>query len=578
MPALLAPSDPLYLAFQQALASRPQLRERFLREAQLAARLSHPHIIPIHAVHETDGFVYFVMAFVDGETLAQRVQSRGPLSASEGTRVLREVAWALGHAHAQGLVHHDVKPDNILLEAGSGRALVADFGIAAVQRDDTGTEAAVVGGVCGTPEFMSPEQALGQDVDARSDLYALGATAYFALSGRVPFAGRTSADVLAQQVRDAAPSLASVATSVPRRLAQLVDQCLEKDPALRPVSADALAEQLGLAIEQRRELPAALRAFVKRTGRMDGAGTMLTLVGALGAGVGAAATVNLSAGVVVLCSTLAVAPLVFGVSAARRLLGMGFAQVDLAPAFRAESTAGREERRVQPRKARTALAGVLRAVSRVAATSAAVLLPLLLMQGGGPRAEDIGLVLAVCLGLAAASTLGQLALRNDARDLDVECWGRVWTGPFGGWAFGAARRLRTNAPTVRAMTHRATELSLGLAAEELFDALPASTQASLGDVRSLLRRLQDDATRLRAQLEQLPNEQLHARLQDTVATLETLRLNLLRLHAGALSLEHFITHLAEADRIGADIDRLVDAHHEVDATLRLSPALALTPL
>src|SRR5688500_5620698 len=112
-------------------AAQPALRERFLREARLAAKLSHPNIIPIHAVEDTNGFVFYVMAFVDGETLANRVRTRGPLPASEAARVLREVAWALASAHAQGLVHRDVKPDNILLETASVRVLVADFGIAA---------------------------------------------------------------------------------------------------------------------------------------------------------------------------------------------------------------------------------------------------------------------------------------------------------------------------------------------------------------------------------------------------------------------------------------------------------------
>src|SRR5262245_26638693 len=106
------------------------VRERFLREARLAAQLSHPNIIPIHAVEEAGDFVYFVMAFVDGETLTQRVQKRGPLPPSEGARVLREVAWALAFAHERGVIHRDIKPDNILLEASTGRALVADFGIA----------------------------------------------------------------------------------------------------------------------------------------------------------------------------------------------------------------------------------------------------------------------------------------------------------------------------------------------------------------------------------------------------------------------------------------------------------------
>ncbi len=143
-------------------ASQATLRERFLREARLAAKLSHPNIIPIHAVEERDGFVYYVMAYVDGETLAHRVRTRGPLPSSEGARVLREVAWALAYAHDQGLVHRDVKPDNILLEASTGRVLVADFGIAAAAGD------AAADGISGTPEFMSPEQALGKPLDARS--------------------------------------------------------------------------------------------------------------------------------------------------------------------------------------------------------------------------------------------------------------------------------------------------------------------------------------------------------------------------------------------------------------------------
>src|SRR6476620_3527904 len=112
-------------------AADPSLRERFLREVRLAAKLSHPNIIPIHSVEERDDFVFYVMAFIDGETLTDRVRSRGPLPGSEGARVLREVAWALAYAHEQGFVHRDVKPDNILIERSTGRVLVADFGIAA---------------------------------------------------------------------------------------------------------------------------------------------------------------------------------------------------------------------------------------------------------------------------------------------------------------------------------------------------------------------------------------------------------------------------------------------------------------
>src|SRR4051812_40280384 len=113
-----------------ALASTPGMREQFLREAQTAARLSHPNIVPIHRVDEADGCVYFVMAYVNGETLAERIRSRGPLPPHHGARILREVAWALTYAHSNGIIHRDIKAENILLERGTERALVTDFGIA----------------------------------------------------------------------------------------------------------------------------------------------------------------------------------------------------------------------------------------------------------------------------------------------------------------------------------------------------------------------------------------------------------------------------------------------------------------
>src|SRR5436309_504501 len=206
------------------------LRERFLREARTAAKLSHPHIIPIFTVDEVGDFVFFAMAYVDGETLTERVRRRGPLPPSEAARVLREVAWALAYAHSQGLVHRDVKADNIMLETATGRALVADFGIAGLVRD----AAALAGGeVIGTPEFMSPEQALGEPVDARSDLYALGVVGYFALSGALPFEGAQATEVLAKQATEPPPPLSSVVPGVPRRLARAVEQCLATHAAAR---------------------------------------------------------------------------------------------------------------------------------------------------------------------------------------------------------------------------------------------------------------------------------------------------------------------------------------------------------
>src|SRR5262245_122564 len=244
------------------LAAQERLRDRFLREARTAARLSHPYIVPIHAVDEIGEFVFYVMAYVDGETLAQRVAARGPLSPTDATRIMREVAWALAYAHAQGVVHRDVKPANILLERGTERSMVTDFGIA---RQTHAAGETMVGELLGTPEFMSPEQASGEVVDGRSDLCSLGLVGFFALTGQPPFTGPSAQSVLAQQITKPAPPVASVAAGLPSTLARVVDQCLEKDPSRRPATGEALADALAPALEQRStEIPVAIRVFLDR--------------------------------------------------------------------------------------------------------------------------------------------------------------------------------------------------------------------------------------------------------------------------------------------------------------------------
>jgi serine/threonine-protein kinase len=191
------------------LAALAEMREQFVREAQMAARLSHPNIVPIHRVGEAGAFVYFAMVYVPGLTLGQHLRTRGPLVPEHAIRVLREVAWALTYAHTGGLVHRDIKPDNIMLEHGTGRALVTDFGIA--HASHAADEWTRDGRIVGTAHYMSPEQATGEAVDARSDIYSLGVVAFHALTGRLPFDGTTSQQVLAKHMSETPVSIRSLA-------------------------------------------------------------------------------------------------------------------------------------------------------------------------------------------------------------------------------------------------------------------------------------------------------------------------------------------------------------------------------
>ncbi|HWH50979.1 MAG TPA: serine/threonine-protein kinase, partial [Gemmatimonadaceae bacterium] len=186
------------------LAFRDDIRSRFLREAEMAARLSHPNIVPIYSVDERDGLVYFVMGLVEGESVGDRIRRTGPLPVAEARRILREVADALAYAHTHGVVHRDIKPDNVLLDGASGRAMVTDFGIArAATEEEGGTRLTATGTAIGTPAYMSPEQCAGdRGIDGRSDLYSLGAVAYQMLTGDPPFAGTSTPAVMVKHVTE----------------------------------------------------------------------------------------------------------------------------------------------------------------------------------------------------------------------------------------------------------------------------------------------------------------------------------------------------------------------------------------
>lgn len=223
--------------------SRTLGTERFLREIQIAADLQHPHILGLHDSGEVDGSPYYVMPYVDGESLRARLERARQLPIDEALRIAREVASALDYAHRRGVVHRDVKPENILIE--DGHAVLADFGIArAIGTTATGPRTAT-GTSVGTPAYMSPEQAAGdRDIDGRSDIYALGCVLYEMLAGEPPFTGPTAESVIRQHLVAPAPRIANIRTAVPGRVDAAIARALAKTPADRFATANQFADAI----------------------------------------------------------------------------------------------------------------------------------------------------------------------------------------------------------------------------------------------------------------------------------------------------------------------------------------------
>ena len=227
---------------------RPELAaalgpDRFPREIRIVAQLQHPHVLPLHDSGERDGFLYYVMPFVEGESLRTKLDREGQLPIHDAVRILREVVDALSHAHAHGVLHRDIKPDNVML---SGRhAMVMDFGVAKAVSNAGGEALTTVGVAVGTPQYMSPEQATGEvNVDHRSDVYSIGTLAYELLTGEPPFTGKTAQAILSAQVLEKPKPVTDIRPSVPAPLVALIDRCLEKNPADRWQSAEEILKEL----------------------------------------------------------------------------------------------------------------------------------------------------------------------------------------------------------------------------------------------------------------------------------------------------------------------------------------------
>jgi serine/threonine-protein kinase len=225
------------------LAYDPAIRMRFTREAQTSAQLSHAHIVPIYDVGEREGIAYFVMGLVTGGNLASLLAREPRQPISEVRRLASEVADALAYAHLRGVIHRDIKPDNILLDGLSGRAMVTDFGIA--RAVEAGPRLTLTGVAVGTPAYMSPEQAVGdREVDGRSDIYSLGIVAYQMLTGRVPFAGTNSVALLLKHVGEPPRPITELRPETPRPLREAIERALSKDAEDRWPTADALRDAL----------------------------------------------------------------------------------------------------------------------------------------------------------------------------------------------------------------------------------------------------------------------------------------------------------------------------------------------
>ena len=238
-------------------------RERFVREARTAAKLMHANIVPLYSFGQAGDTLFYIMGYVEGESLESMLTRVGRCDPDDARRILVEVADALGYAHRNGVVHRDVKPDNILIERGTRRALLTDFGIAKSQA--TQSTLTQTGHIVGTPLYMSPEQAAGDSViDGRSDLYSLGVIGYRMLSGRLPIEGASAQDVMRRHVMQEPPPLSGVAPDVPSDLTWAVTRCLDKEPSRRWATAEAFRQALESSEGGTTELPEPLEHLTSR--------------------------------------------------------------------------------------------------------------------------------------------------------------------------------------------------------------------------------------------------------------------------------------------------------------------------
>ena len=418
-------------------ASQPELRERFLRETRMAAGFSHPNIVPVFAIEETDHVLAFAMGFVEGESVAARVARDGPLNRRDAVRLLQDVSYALAYAHGRGVVHRDIKPDNIMIERATGRALVMDFGIArAITPVNDKPGLTRVGEVVGTPEYMSPEQAAGEQVDGRADLYSLGLVAWFAMSGRTAVTGESTQRILVKQLTEAIPPLASVRSDLPASLCDVVDRCCAKEADDRYPNAEAVVEALDATQLATPDVPVTMRVLAPE---LTGA-VVRAVVAAVLLTYGAVSIARTSNGNVFSLGVIALAmawvSTLSGLREIRRLRGSGYSVDQLQRLLRLTLQERDEERArrradtalVRRRRIRVALAfGILvtQAFSLASILSGAKLGENNTFTGG--KALALFLV-ALLSGAMAVAILASSPFR---RSISEQLFSTVWLGAIG---------------------------------------------------------------------------------------------------------------------------------------------------
>jgi serine/threonine-protein kinase len=571
------------------LARLTNARERFVQEARTAAGLSHPHIVPIHRVGEADGFVFFVMSYVEGQTLGERLRTHGPLPPADAARVLREVAWALAYAHGRGIVHRDIKPDNILLEAGTGRAMVTDFGIAHGGGQSSLTD---VGKIMGTAHFMSPEQGANKPLDGRSDIYSLGVVGYLAVSGRLPFYEESVPALIARQTVDTPPDLMSVAPGTPSALAVAIDRCLDPDPAGRFPDGETLAAALAPKPDARSVLPPSLRAWLAAQNPLtlpylawSTGFSVLTLGNIYANSIGNPGSHWRDVAFLGVMASLPIFPIVgFHLNQARKQFRAGYTLNDLRGALDVAQKERDESARLAGGGEKSAGLRALQLATIASAGWLAITFGLLatgvIHENRTPLAWIFSPILSTMALGAVSNALGLQFIPTRIRNWwQSGIRDRLWNSKLGEWA---ARRLGApeQSRAVGGGVFRPTEVALGIAASELFAALPEPYRVELFELPAIIASLEARAAEARAEVDIVaalarPDSEdaavlerrrnaASASLGESVGALERIRLDLLKLHGGANDLKPLTTLIEEAHLVADDVRRLAEAEQEVE--------------